>query len=397
MSEINNRKTIPLSTILKTNMRSYSMFLMLAIILCVFGACTGGINLSARNVFQLFVQNSYVLVLAVGMLMVIVIGNIDLSVGSIVAFVGAISVMLYNTGIGLFMTIFLSLVIGLALGAILGFLIAYLKIPAFIVTLGAMLMFRGFTYIITKVTPITPKDDAFKELATGAFNIPGLKFGNYYFTAIIVGAIAIIGFIAYQIYDRNKKMKANYQLSSTPVFITKLVLISVFIGAIAYKFAAYRGIPTVAVILGIVVVIFSFLMKNTIIGRYIYAVGGNAKSAKLSGINSEQVTFIVHAIMGLLCGLAGVIFSGYMNSALPQAGQNFEMDAISACYIGGAATTGGIGTVIGAIVGGLVMASINNGMSLMNIQAAWQYVVKAAVLLFAVWYDIFNRRRSGLN
>jgi putative multiple sugar transport system permease protein len=381
---------------IRFNFRNYSMIFMLVLIMLVFAVLTDGVNLNSRNFTNIIIQNSYILILAVGMVLVIIVGNIDLSVGSVVAFIGAISAMLYNSGVNMFLTVFLSILVGIVVGMFQGMWIAYAKIPAFIVTLAGMMLFRGLTYIITNVSPIAMKDDNFKQMASGMVNIDALTIGNVYYTAIIIGALVCISYIISETFSRRNKIKYGFEVSSKNAFIFKLVIICAFIMGLSQRFATYRGIPTVVVVLGVTILLFSFLTNNTVIGRYIYAVGGNARSAKLSGINSEFVVFIVHVIMGGLCGLAAIVFTGYMNSALPQAGVNFELDAISACFIGGASTSGGIGTVIGAIVGGFVMAAINNGMSLKNIAAAWQYVVKALVLLLAVFYDIYTRRKSGL-
>ena len=391
-----NISTANIRTLIKNNIRNYSMVLMLAIIMIAFAVMTGGVNLNSRNFTNIFIQNSYILLLAVGMVQVIIIGNIDLSVGRVAAFIGAISAMLYNTGIGMTATVVISVMIGMGVGMFQGFWIAFLKIPAFIVTLAGMLLFRGLTYIITNVTPISLKDDGFKWLASGLVNIPGLEINGVYYTALLIGAIIFALYVAAEIISRRNKIKNSFEVSSFGVFVFKLAVIGILIMGLCQRFSTYAGLPAVAIVLGVTILVFTFILQNTVLGRYIYAVGGNAKSAKLSGINSELVTFIVHVIMGGLAGLAGVIFTGYMNSALPQAGENFELDAIAACFIGGASTSGGIGTVIGAIVGGLVMAAINNGMSLMNFSAHWQYVVKASVLLLAVFYDIYTRRKAGL-
>jgi len=397
------------ASFLTSNIRNYSMIMMLVLIMIVFAFLTNGVNMNARNISNIIIQNSYILILAVGMLLVIILANIDLSVGSVLAFVGAISAMMYNTGMGLFLTVVFSILIGLLIGVFQGFWIAYLRIPAFIVTLGGLSLFRGLTYIITNVTPIALKDDGFKQLASGTADIPSLvktyEFFNkagikiqldVHYTAVLVAIVFIVAVVIAEFITRRKKVKNGFEVLPMSLVIVKLIVISAFIAFLGWKFATYRGIPTVAIVLGVTIAVFTFLMKNTILGRYIYAVGGNARSAKLSGINSEFVIFVVHIIMGGMCGLAAVVFTGYMNTALPQAGQSFELDAIASCFIGGAATTGGIGTIIGAIVGGLVMAAINNGMSLMNIAAQWQYVVKATVLLLAVLYDIYTRRKSGL-
>jgi putative multiple sugar transport system permease protein len=214
--------------------------------------------------------------------------------------------------------------------------------------------------------------------------------------ALIVAVVLIAAFFVSEFVGRKKKIDNDFEVTPMPLFIAKLVIISLLVLGLAERFAGYRGLPNIVLVLGVAIFAFHFMLNNTVLGRYIYAVGGNPRSAKLSGINSELITFIVFCIMGGLSGLAGVVFTGYMNWALPQSGNMFEMDAIAACYIGGVSASGGIGTVIGVIVGGLVMGAINNGMSLMNMGAYYQLVVKALILLFAVFYDVSSRRKSGL-
>lgn len=380
----------------KQNMRKLSMFIMLGLILIVFAFLTGGVNLTPRNITNIFIQNSYILILAVGMVLVIIIGNIDLSVGSVVAFSGAISAMLYNTGMGLVPTLLLSLVIGGLIGCFQAFWIAYMRIPAFIVTLAGMLLFRGLTYIITNVSPISLRDDGFKQIASGSLNIKGFSIGGLDGLSLLVMVVVILLLVWFTLQQRRRKIRNGFTVLAFRFDVYKIVALSALVMFVFTRFAAYRGIPTVVLVLFLVTALFVFITNNTVLGRYIYAVGGNAKSAKLSGINAEQVTFITHVIMGVICGLSGLVFTAYMNSALPQAGDKFELDAIASCFIGGAAASGGIGTIIGAITGGLVMGAINNGMSLMNIGADWQYVVKASILLLAVFYDIWSRKKSGL-
>jgi putative multiple sugar transport system permease protein len=377
-------------------MRKLSMFIMLGLILIVFAILTGGVNLTPRNITNIFIQNSYILILAVGMVLVIIIGNIDLSVGSVVAFSGAISAMLYNTGMGLIPTLLLSLLIGGLIGCFQAFWIAYMRIPAFIVTLAGMLLFRGLTYIITNVTPISLRDDGFKQIASGSLNIKGFSVGGLDGLSLLVMVVVILLLVWFTLQQRRRKIRNGFTVLAFRFDVYKVVALSALVMFVFTRFAAYRGIPTVVLVLFLVTALFVFITNNTVLGRYIYAVGGNAKSAKLSGINAEQVTFITHVIMGVICGLSGLVFTAYMNSALPQAGDKFELDAIASCFIGGAAASGGIGTIIGAITGGLVMGAINNGMSLMNIGADWQYVVKASILLLAVFYDIWSRKKSGL-
>jgi putative multiple sugar transport system permease protein len=385
-------------TLIKNNLRNYSMFIMLVLILIIFAPLTDGKNWSERNFTNLFFQYSYVLILAVGMVMVIIVQGIDLSVGSVCAFVGALSMFIYNTGIGMTATLILSIILGIAVGAYQGVWIAYAKLPAFIVTLSGMLLFRGLTYLITNVSPVIPKDNDYSLLATGVLDeVMGLEKIGYYFPMPFVIAVILLSlFFVSEFLGRNKKIANGFEVAPLALFIIKLVLISVLILGLAERFARYRGLPIVAIVLGITVFIFHFIMNNTVLGRYIYAVGGNPRSAKLSGINSEWVTFIVFCFMGGLTALAAVVSTGYMNSALPQAGNLFELDAIAACYIGGVSAGGGIGSVVGVIVGGFVMSSINNGMSLMNLGTHYQYVVRALILLFAVFFDVYTRRKAGL-
>jgi putative multiple sugar transport system permease protein len=390
--------TSDIKTLVKNNIRSYSMFIMLAAIMIIFAPLTDGTNWSPRNFTNIFFQNSYVLILAIGMVQVIIVQGIDLSVGSVCAMVGALSAMIYNTGIGMPLTLLASLAMGVIIGAYQGAWVAFAKMPAFIVTLSGMMLFRGLTYIITKVSPISLHDDGYAHLSTGTLdevlNIG--QIGPYFPTAIIVAVLLLAVYFSTAFLGRKKKIANGFDVTPFPLFVTQLILISILTLGIADRFARYRGLPIVVLVLGIAVVAFHFLLNNTVLGRYIYAVGGNPRSATLSGINSEMVTFIVFCFMGGLTGLAAVVSTGYMNSALPQAGNLFELDAIAACYIGGVSAGGGIGSVIGVVVGGLVMSAINNGMTLMNLGQHYQYVVKASILILAVFYDVYSRRKAGL-
>ena len=388
-------------TLIKNNIRNYSMFIILALIMGVFALpwLTNGTNFTPRNFTNIFFQYSYVLILATGMVQLIIILGIDLSVGSVCAFVGALSAMIYNTGIGMPMTLLAALVMGLGIGAFQGVWVAYAKLPAFIVTLAGMMLFRGLTYIVTKVNPVSLKDVGYSYLSTGTLDevLKVERIGPYFPMAFVLAVLVLIVFFIAELLSRRRKIANEFEVSSFPLFIGKLIIISLLTLGLADRFARYRGLPIVVLVLGITVFLFHFILNNTVLGRYIYAVGGNFRSAKLSGINSEFVTFIVFCFMGILTGLAAVVSTGYMNSALPQAGNLFELDAIAACYIGGVSAGGGIGTVVGVIVGGLVMSAINNGMSLMNLGTHYQYVVKALILLFAVFYDVYTRRKAGLN
>lgn len=388
--------TMTFGQLLKKNIRSYSMFIMLTLIFVVFSVLTGGINFSPRNVSNIFMQNSYILILASGMVLVIIIGNIDLSVGSVAAFTGAIAAMLYNTGIGLIPTIILTMIVGSIIGVWQGFWIAYMHVPSFIVTLSSMLLFRGLTYVITNVSPISLSDEGFSQITSGFLSSESLMLGDTHLLPWIIGALLAVLAVVTSISARSNKRRKGFTLAPVSALVLRNTFVVGLIAILSWKFAEFRGVPIVGIVLAIVVSILTFVTNRTVFGRYVYAVGGNARSAKLSGINSEMVEFFVFVVMGSLAGLAGLVFAGYMNSALPQAGQLFELDAIASVFIGGASMSGGIGTVIGAIVGGLVMGVINNGMSLMNIGADWQYVVKALVLLLAVYYDIYTRQKAGL-
>jgi putative multiple sugar transport system permease protein len=330
--------------------------------------------------------------------MVIIVQGIDLSVGSVCAFVGALSAFIYNTGVGMPITLLAALAMGAGIGAFHGAWVAAGRMPAFIVTLAGMLLFRGLTYLVTKVNPVSFKDDGYSLLATGILDeiIVLKKTGPYFPLALVVAIVILMVFYVSEFLGRKKKLENGFEVAPLPLFMVKLVLVSLLVLGLADRFAYYRGLPVIALVLGITIFVFHFILNNTVLGRYIYAVGGNARSAKLSGINSEMVIFIVFIFMGGLTGLAAVVSTGYMNSALPQAGNLFELDAIAACYIGGVSAGGGIGTVIGVVVGGLVMGAINNGMQIMNLGTHYQYVVRASIVLLAVFYDVYTRRKAGL-
>jgi len=404
--------TFNFRALIKNNLRNYSMFIILMLIMLVFWPLSNWSNFTGRNITNIFFQFSYVLILATGMVQVIIIQGIDLSVGSVCAFVGALSAFVYNTGVGMTVTVIVSLAIGFAIGAFQGWFVAYPKIPAFIVTLAGMLLFRGLTYIVTEVNPVSLKDYVYSYFATGTVDGDLLLLPPFtdeifeeldnpvffdYFPMAFIAALAVLAvFWLREFMDRRTKIAHGFEVVPNILFFAKLVFVSALVIIIAERFARYRGLPIVVIVLAVTIGIFHFVLKNTVLGRYIYAVGGNPRSAKLSGINTEFITLIVFCFMGTLSGIAAIISTGYMNSALPQAGNMFEMDAIAACYIGGVSASGGIGTVVGVVVGGLVMSSINNGMTLMNLGTHYQYVVKALILLLAVFYDVSSRRKAGL-
>ncbi|GHA70542.1 monosaccharide-transporting ATPase [Formosimonas limnophila] len=379
--------------ILKQNQKHFSMYAVLILIFAVFGFLTDFVNFMPRNITNLVIQNSYILILAIGMVMVIIIGKIDLSVGSVVALTGAIAAWAYNlAGGSLIVALLVSLFAGALIGAFQGYWIAYLKVPAFIVTLAGMLGWRGATYLFTDLQPIGLTNDSFKVITTG-FVEPG--FIDAKLLALLVGIAVVVLMVLFDLRRRQKRTKLGFDILPMPLFALKNLFISAVIMWVFYKFSMDRGVPIIIVIIGALVVFLTYVMNNTVFGRNIYAIGGNAKAAKLSGINAERTELYVFTIMGVLAAFAGVIFTAYMNQATPAAGNMFELDAISAVFVGGASATGGVGTIIGSIIGGLVMGVINNGMSLMNLGPEFQYVVKGLVLLVAVWYDLYNNKKSS--
>lgn len=379
----------------KNNIRQYGMIVALLCITLFFQILTDGVLLKPLNVTNIILQNSYILVLAIGMLLVIITGSIDLSVGSVAAFVGAVSaVMMVNMKMSFPAALVLSLLIGALIGAWQGFWIAYVKIPSFIVTLAGMLLFRGLTMIVLKGMSIAPFPKLFQSISSGF--VPDFFGGtDLHLFTIAVGICLSLVFVYYEWRARQTQLRYQFDVSPVGWFIAKMAVIVVAINVLTYVLAAYEGIPNILVILFILVVIYTFVMNRTIMGRHIYALGGNEKAAKLSGVKTNRVTFWVFVNMGVLSALAGLIFAARLNAATPKAGVNFELDAIAACFIGGASSTGGIGTVIGAIIGGLVMGVMNNGMSLVGLGIDWQQGIKGLVLLLAVGFDIYNKSKTA--
>jgi putative multiple sugar transport system permease protein len=384
-----------IGSLLKGNIRQYVMVIALAIVIILFQFLTNGVLLKPLNISNLISQNAYILILAVGMLLCILTGgNVDLSVGSVAGFVGAISAtMMLKMNIPVFPTIVVSLILGFLIGCWQGFWIAYVGVPAFIATLAGMLIFRGLTLVVLQGTSLAPLPAGYTFMASGFLPEIG-KMGNLNILAIAMGIIASILYVLKELNDRKNKKKYGFEVSSFKTFVPQLLGILLIINAFTYSLASYKGIPMVLVIVIVLVLIYSFITMKTIPGRHIYAYGGNMKAAQLSGVNTKRVMFWVYANMGLLAALAGVIFTGRLNSATPKSGVNFELDAIAACFIGGASTSGGVGTVVGAMVGGLLMGVLNNGMSIMGISIDWQQAIKGFVLLGAVAFDVYSKSKS---
>lgn len=390
MNMLNNVKTL-----IKSNLRQYGMFVALVLIMLLFQVITDGTLMKPLNITNLVLQNSYILILAIGMLLVIITGHIDLSVGSVAAFVGAFSaIMMVQYQIPVILAIILSLLIGALVGAWQGFWVAYIKIPAFIVTLAGMLLFRGLTMLILNGQSVAPFPESFRAISTGF--IGDVKHGgSLHLVTIILGIVLSLSLIIFE--WRKSHIDKTYNLVSTPlpIKIAKLAILIFTINYFSYIFASYKGLPNIFILLFILIAIYTFVMKKTIMGRHIYALGGNEKAAKLSGVKTKKMTFWVFVNMGVLAALAGLVFSARLNAATPKAGVNFELDAIAAAFIGGASATGGVGTVIGAIVGGLVMGVMNNGMSLVGLGIDYQQGIKGLVLLFAVAFDLYNKNKSS--
>lgn len=381
-----------------TFFRNNSMTVILVTIIIIFQFLTNGLLLKPLNVTNLILQNSYILVLAIGMLLLIVLNHIDLSVGSIAAVIGALSgVLMTIYDLPVWLTIIIALVAGAMIGAMQGFWVAYLGVPSFIVTLAGQLLFRGITMVILKGKTVAPLPTSFQIFSSKFVPeilppIMGLKTN-----ALLFGAVSIVVVIFNQVSTRNKKIKYKIEVESNAKFIIKQVLFASVIGGFSFLLASYQGIPIILLILIALTLVYQFVMNRTKLGRHIYAIGGNMKAAVLSGIKAQQITFFAFVNMGFLAAVSGLIFASRLNAATPQAGVSFELDAIAACYIGGASANGGVGKVIGAIIGGLVMAILNNGMSLMGVGIDWQQAIKGIVLLAAVSLDVYNRRKASLN
>jgi putative multiple sugar transport system permease protein len=380
---------------MRRNMRQYGMLFALGLIVVLFAVWTGGDLLLPRNVSNLVLQNSYILILAIGMMLVIIAGHIDLSVGSLTAFVGAVgAVLMVNHNIPWPIAVVLCLAMGAVAGAAQGFLIAYGGIPSFIVTLAGMLTFRGLTEIFLKGQTIGPFPEGLQKVANSFLPEVGPNT-NYHNLTLLLG-IGLIAFVVFQeVRDRKRQQEFSLDVLPKNLFLLKLVALIAAVLTVTMLLASYKGAPVVLLILGVLVAGFGYLMRNAVIGRHIYAIGGNLPAAKLSGVKDKKVTFLVFLNMGMLAALAGLVFAARFNAASPKAGLNFELEAIAASFIGGASMSGGVGTVLGAIIGGLVLGVLNNGMNLVGIGSDYQQVIKGLVLLAAVGFDVWNKRKVG--
>ncbi|WP_062389778.1 multiple monosaccharide ABC transporter permease [Demequina iriomotensis] len=387
--------TANLRELLTRNIRTSGIYIAFVVIVALFAILTDGKLLSAGNVTNLVLQYSYILILAIGMVMVIIAGHIDLSVGSVVAFTGAVSaVLVIRHGMPWWVGVIGALVVGALIGAWQGFWVAFVGIPAFITTLSGMLLFRGLTWLILNNISLSPFTPEYQKIAGGFIN--GLFGGNGFdvFT-LVVFAIAVAGYCFSAYRTRAARIAYDQPVEAFPLFIAKLVAVAAIVMWFAWQLANARGLPYVLIILAVLIVVYSLVTQRTVFGRHVYAIGGNLAAAMLSGVKVKWVTFGVMLNMGILAAVAGVVYSSRSNGAQPAAGNMFELDAIAACFIGGAAVTGGVGRVTGAMVGGLVMATMSNGMSLMGVDQSMVQIVKGLVLLLAVAFDVYNKRRAG--
>jgi len=384
-----------LSTLFKNNVREYGMLIALITVMIFFQVQTDGVLMKPVNITNLVLQNSYVITMAMGMLLIIITGGIDLSVGSVVAVIGALAgVLIVRYDVNWVLVVALSLLLGAAIGAFHGYFVAYLKIPAFIVTLAGMLIFRGLTIALLRGESVGPFPRGFQNISSGFipdfFNYEGLHI-----TTILIGVILSILLIWLDYRGRKNQQKYGFEVTPFYFFVIKNIAITTAVMGLCYLMASYKGIPTVLVLLFVLITFYAFITTSSVIGRRIYAMGGNEKAARLSGVNTPRLLFYTFINMGVLASLAGLIVAARLNSSTPNAGDGMELDVIAACFIGGASPMGGVGKVIGALVGAFLIGVLNNGMSIMGVGIDWQKVVKGIVLLLAVLFDVYNKNKSA--
>jgi len=387
-----------LQTVLRQNIRQYGMYIALFIIMAIFTITTNGIFISSRNISNLLNQTGYIAVLAVGMTLVIVIRHIDLSVGFLAGFLGAVAaIALVFWGLPVYAVIPLVLALGILAGLITGFLVAKMNIPSFVATLAGWLIYRGAILLVTMGTgTIIIPNAAFNAIGNGYIpDIPGMDIlpGTHKLT-LILGLVAIVLFVIGEINGRRKKQDYHFEVLPTNMFIIKLVFVAALFAGITWVLAGYNGLSWTVVIVLLVVGVYHFVTSQTVLGRHIYAIGGNPEAAELSGISVKKLVFVVFGSMGMLSALSGILFASRLQSATTTAGTLFELDAIAAAYVGGVSAAGGVGNVIGSLIGALVMMSLTSGMNLMGIDISLQYIVRGAVLAAAVIFDVATRNRA---
>jgi putative multiple sugar transport system permease protein len=386
------------NTKILASLKKYTMIIALVLVIIFFYFSTGGKILYAQNINNLISQNAYVFVLATGMLLCILTGgNIDLSVGSVVCFVGGLGAVIMNKNMSPWLAVIVMLVVGLLIGMFQGFWIAYIKVPPFIATLAGMYAFRGLSNVVLQGMTVGINDTTFLNVFGGGADcyVPNLFGGDgLNMTCMLAGVIIVAIYVVMTIQGRIRKKAKGYETEPIVGQTVKTILISAVILWLFYKLANYKGIPSALIWIAVVLIAYAYITARTTTGRYLYAVGGNEKATRLSGVNTSKVYFFAYANMGFLAGLAGILTVARASSAQPTYGQGYEMDAIAACFIGGASAYGGIGSVIGMVVGATLLGVINQGMSIMGIEANYQKVVKGLVLLIAVIFDVMSKKEK---
>ena len=379
---------------LKNNVREYGMLMSLVAIMGLFQFLTDGTLLQPLNLTNLVLQNSYIVIMALGMLLVIVAGHIDLSVGSVVGFIGALAaVLMVHLGWHFVPATVACLLAGAAIGAAQGWFVAFFRIPSFIVTLAGMLVFKGFSLALLQGQSVGPFPAAFQLLSSG-FVPDALDGESIRTTSLVAGIVVAMALVAAKLRERSNQSRHAMASEPYPFFIAKNAVFVAIIVGLSWKLASYKGLPNVLVIMALLMLFYDFVTTRTTIGRRIYALGGNEKAARLSGIKTQWLSFWTFVNMGVLAAVAGLVFAARLNTATPKAGTGFELDVIAACFIGGASASGGVGKVLGAVIGAFVMGVMNNGMSILGIGIDYQQIIKGLVLLAAVFVDVYNRRKA---
>lgn len=384
-----------LKELLTRNARQSGIYIAFVAIVVFFAILTDGTLLTPGNLTNIVLQYSYILILAIGMVIVIIGGHIDLSVGSLVALTGAVSaVVVIQEGMPWYLGVLAALAVGFIAGAWQGFWVAFVGIPAFITSLAGMLLFRGLTLLVLDNISLSPFPREYSRIAAGFQN--GLFGGpGYDVFTLVIFAIAVVGYAVSAWRSRSNRVAYQQSVEAMALFIARIVVVGVVVMAFGWQLANSRGLPNVLIILAILIIAYTLITTRSVFGRHVYALGGNLTAAMLSGVKVRWVNFGIMLNMGVLASVAGIVYSSRSNGAQPAAGEMFELDAIAACFIGGAAVTGGVGRVTGAMVGGLIMAVMSNGMQLMGVDQSVQQVVKGLVLLLAVAFDVYNKRRAG--
>jgi len=378
---------------LKNNLREYGLLISLVAIMVFFQVMTDGTLFQPLNLTNLILQNSYIIVMALGMLLVIVAGHIDLSVGSVCGFVGAVAaVLMVEYKMHYVPATIICLTLGGVIGAAQGYWVAFYKIPSFIVTLAGMLVFKGLALAVLGGSSVGPFPAEFQLLSTGFIPDP-FEGETLRIASLIAGLLMALVLLVVKVRGRAERVKHGMDNEPYVFFILKNLVFAGMIAAFSYLLSSYRGLPNVLIVMLLLMLVYDFITSRTTIGRRVYALGGNEKAARLSGINTERLTFYTFINMGVLAALAGLIFAARLNTATPKAGLGFELDVIAACFIGGASASGGVGKVLGAVIGAFIMGVMNNGMSIMGIGIDYQQVIKGLVLLAAVCVDVYNKKK----